>query len=172
MKTLLLIGLLFPSVILGEIIKSDWSPYKEGMRVRIESDDKGTNGSFKRIIAYVEQGPAYKRDIVKPPVVHMLKCKLYDEHQKEVPQTLKGKRQGSKLETKLSRKHRIAGQIRWPWDEPIQIGFLDLHELFKIPKAGDYEIEMTVRLLQEKGKDLTPVFFPPVKLRIHLQPAS
>lgn len=142
---------------------SEWSPYRLGLRVQMDADRLG------RVAISLDKNSTYKNDLVLPPLEQRFECALYDENGKEMSKTDKGKKQGSLLDTKMSRHFRISRQVRLPPDNsPMPAGFLDLSELFKIGKEGDYELKLTVRLLKEDGDNLLPVTYPSIKLNIHL----
>lgn len=149
---------------------SNWTPYQEGLRVRVAVSAV----TPEHFVFYAEKNSNYVNNLVMPPIDQRFKCALSDTNGNQIQKTAQGREQGSILETRMNRHRWISSQIRFPPDgsASMQIGFVIRHELFKVEIEGDYELSVTVRLLKENGKSLSPEFYPPVKLKIHLKPMT
>jgi hypothetical protein len=48
------------------------------------------------------------------------------------------------------------------------LGGVKIDDCFLVKEANDYELEIRLRLLKEVGNKLVPVFFNPMKMKLHL----
>jgi hypothetical protein len=143
-----------------------WGGAQEGIKIGIALlDGFGANGC---IAIYVAPGTNYAKNLVKPEFNQALELVLRDSSNNLVELKAGGTTYGAKLQTKMSRSRWISGQLRSLDREGLPLGGVKIDDCFLVSEAGEYELEVRVRLLKEVGKELVPVFFTPMKMKLHL----
>jgi len=148
-----------------------WGKPQDGVRIGVQHNTKHHTRFAKNglVVVYVKRATNYLRNLVLPSEVYQrLDYSLLSTNLQPVKLTNEGKKYGAKLKTGMPRWKRISLQLKNLGDEPQQMVFFHIDKCFVLTEPGEYELSIRPRLLKENGKDLLPVTFDPIKLRMGL----
>ena len=162
----LLALLLFSVSVQAKAPVIQWEGAQEGIKISLALlDGFGANGC---IAIYVAPSTNYAKNLVEPEFKQALELVLRDGSNNLVEPKPGGIRYGAELQTKMSRSRWISRQLRSFDQEGLELGGVKIDDCFLVKESNDYELEVRVRLFKEVGDKLVPVFFNPIKLKLHL----
>ena len=145
-----------------------WGEPEQGIQVGMAViEGFGKNGA---LAIYARPATNYAKNLVAPMINQALDLVLRDSSNNVVKPRPGGAKFGVQLQTKMSRHARISRQLRFLDEEGWPLGGVNIDDCFLVKEPGDYELEVRIRLLKETGEKLVPIFFVPLKTKLHLMP--
>jgi hypothetical protein len=143
-----------------------WGDAQEGISVGIALiQGFGKNGA---LAIYARPATNYAKNLVLPELSQALELLLRDSSNNLVEAKPDGTKFGAQLETKMSRRDKVRRALRFLSEEGLPLGGPTIDDCFLIKETKEYELEVRIRLVKEVRKELVPVFFTPLKTKLHL----
>ena len=145
-----------------------WGNVVDGVRIGIEHDAEHFPGNGA-INLYVQRMTNYANNLVMPELKQFCEFVLNPTNSEILKLTAEGSAFGERLRTTMSRSRRISRQIRFSGPEPIRVAGFYLDRCLTVHESNIFEIEVRLKLLKEVGRNLSPLLFEPIKLRLRLK---